>query len=33
MARKKNSDVALQLGLPAGYVEFLESLKARVHQS
>jgi len=33
MARKKNTDPTLQLGLPSDYTEFLESLKARVHQS
>ena len=33
MARQKKADAALQLGLPADYVEFLESLKTRVRQS
>ena len=33
MAHKKNSDAALQLGLPSDYVEFLESLKTRVRQA
>ncbi len=33
MARRNNADATLQLGLPTDYVEFLESLRARVRQS
>ena len=33
MARKKDTDAALRLGLPADYTDFLESLKASVRQS
>ena len=33
MARKKDADAALRLGLPADYTDFLESLKARVRLS
>ncbi len=33
MARKKDTDAALRLGLPADYTDFLESLKARVRLS
>jgi len=33
MARKKPAEIAAIPGLPAGYTEFLEALKARVHQA